>query len=91
MTGRFGSGRWRLAASNTCVLRAGWLWSAWQFSGFSGACSGAQCSLTLTADASVVAELVCVAGGRPVTLMGEWSIDGFLPLTLFAGGLAVAL
>ena len=48
-------------------------------------------SIPIVADFQRVAELVCVAGGRPVALMGEWSIDGFLPLTLFANGLAVAL
>jgi hypothetical protein len=31
-----------------------------------------------------LAELVAVGGGRPTTLMGEWSPEGFLPLTVWA-------
>jgi len=38
-----------------------------------------------------LAELVAESGGRPITLAGEWSVDGFLPLTLWAGATAVAL
>jgi len=30
-----------------------------------------------------LAELVAVGGGRPVTVMGEWSAEGFLPLTVW--------
>ena len=37
------------------------------------------------------AELVAVSGGRPVRIVGEWSIDGLLPLTLFAAEQAVVL
>jgi hypothetical protein len=37
------------------------------------------------------AELVALSGGRPLTVMGEWSSDGFMPLTLWASGHAVAL
>jgi hypothetical protein len=38
-----------------------------------------------------LAELVAVSGGRPVTLMGELSADGMLPLTLWTDGQVVAL
>ncbi len=38
-----------------------------------------------------IAELVAVSGGRPVVVMGEWSVDGLLPLTLFADGQVVGL
>ena len=38
-----------------------------------------------------VAELVCVSAAEPVVVMGEWSTEGFLPLTVFAGGQAVML
>jgi hypothetical protein len=31
-----------------------------------------------------LAELVAVGGGRPATVMGEWSAEGFLPLTVWA-------
>lgn len=31
-----------------------------------------------------LAELVSISGGRPVTVMGEWSSEGFLPLTVWA-------
>jgi hypothetical protein len=31
-----------------------------------------------------LAELVSISGGRPVTVMGEWSADGFQPLTAWA-------
>lgn len=37
------------------------------------------------------AELVAASGGRPVTVMGEWSVDGILPLTLWADGVPVIL
>jgi hypothetical protein len=37
------------------------------------------------------AELVCVSGGHAVVVMGEWSTEGFLPLTLVSGNQAVAL
>jgi len=37
------------------------------------------------------AELVAVSGGRPITLAAEWSVDGVLPLTVWADGLAVQL
>ena len=37
------------------------------------------------------AELVCVSGGRPLIVMGEWSAEGMLPLTLFTEGSAIAL
>jgi len=38
-----------------------------------------------------LAELVAVSGGAPVTVAGEWSADGILPLTVWADGSAVAL
>ncbi len=38
-----------------------------------------------------LAELVAESGGSPITLAGEWSVDGFLPLTLWVGAMAVAL
>jgi hypothetical protein len=30
-----------------------------------------------------LAELVSISGGHPVTVMGEWSAEGFLPLTVW--------
>jgi hypothetical protein len=38
-----------------------------------------------------MAELVAVSGGRPVRVVGEWSIDGVLPLSLFTTEHAVVL
>lgn len=41
-----------------------------------------------------LAELVSISGGRPVTVMGEWSADGFQPLTVWAdtgGGCSTAV
>ena len=38
-----------------------------------------------------MAELVAVSGGRPVRIVGEWSIDGVMPLTLFTTEHAVVL
>ena len=38
-----------------------------------------------------MAELVAVSGGRPVRIVGEWSIDGLAPLTLFTPEQAVVL
>lgn len=37
------------------------------------------------------AELVCASGGEPITVMGEWSVDGVQPLTLWCDGAAVRL
>lgn len=48
-------------------------------------------SIPVSAAFTRVAELVCVSGGEPVAVMGEWSTEGFLPLTLFASGQAVVL
>lgn len=31
-----------------------------------------------------MAELVCISAGAPVTIMGEWSTEGLLPLTVWA-------
>ncbi|MBI5089256.1 MAG: SWIM zinc finger family protein, partial [Actinobacteria bacterium] len=36
-------------------------------------------------------EMIALSGGRPVTVVGEWSADGVLPLTMWADGQAVAL
>lgn len=38
-----------------------------------------------------LAELVAMAGGRAVTVMGEWSVDGLLPLTVWSGGEVIEL
>ena len=38
-----------------------------------------------------MAELVCVSGGAPITLVGEWSTDGFLPLTAWGNNQVVVL
>ena len=37
------------------------------------------------------AELVCIAGGLPIQVMGEHSAEGFLPLTVWANGTAIQL
>jgi hypothetical protein len=37
------------------------------------------------------AELVAVSGGRSIAIAAEWSVDGVLPLTVWADGLAVQL
>ena len=37
------------------------------------------------------AELVATSGGRPITVAGEWSVDGVAPLTVWADELAVQL
>ena len=38
-----------------------------------------------------LAEMVAVSGGRPITIMGEWSADGVLPLTMWTAGQVIAL
>jgi hypothetical protein len=38
-----------------------------------------------------MAELVAIAAGEPVTVMGEWSADGLLPLSAWSAGVAVGL
>ena len=38
-------------------------------------------ALPLSPGFARIAELVCLAGGAPITVMGEWGADGFLPLT----------
>ena len=48
-------------------------------------------SVAVAAPFPRIAEIVSVSGGLPVSVMGEWSADGFLPLTLFAGGQVIAL
>jgi len=34
---------------------------------------------------------VCSSGGLPVCVMGEWSADGFLPLTMWADNMVIQL
>jgi hypothetical protein len=48
-------------------------------------------SIPIVGEFSRTAEIVAVSGGEPVVVMGEWSTDGFLPLTLFADHQAVTL
>ncbi|MCU1398423.1 MAG: hypothetical protein JWN62_1532, partial [Acidimicrobiales bacterium] len=43
-------------------------------------------SVAVSSAFTAMAELVAVSGGRPVRVMGEWSADGLLPLTLFDHG-----
>ncbi len=38
-----------------------------------------------------VAELVCASGGLPITVVGEWGTEGFLPLSLWSRNLAISL
>ena len=38
-----------------------------------------------------LAEMVAVSGGRPITIVGEWSADGVLPLTMWTAGQVIAL
>ncbi len=48
-------------------------------------------SIPIAAGCSKMAEIVAVSGGRPIRLMGEWSVDGLLPLTLFGSDQAIVL
>jgi hypothetical protein len=48
-------------------------------------------SIPVAAGFAKMAEIVAVSGGRPIRLMGEWSADGLLPLTLFGHGQAIVL
>ncbi len=48
-------------------------------------------SVALDPSFTRLAPLVCVAGGRPVAIMGEYSAAGFLPLTVWDQGFAVML
>ena len=48
-------------------------------------------SLPIVSPFSSLAELVCVSGGAPITVMGEWSVDGFLPLTVWGSSGMVEL
>ncbi|MEO6124037.1 MAG: SWIM zinc finger family protein [Ilumatobacteraceae bacterium] len=48
-------------------------------------------SVPIVSGFSRTAEIVAVSGGSPITLVGEWSAEGVLPLTLFAAGQAVPL
>ncbi|MEI7617685.1 MAG: SWIM zinc finger family protein [Actinomycetota bacterium] len=41
-------------------------------------------SVPLAAGFAATAELVCASGGLPIGIVGEWSADGFLPLTMWA-------
>jgi hypothetical protein len=36
-------------------------------------------------------EMVAVSGGRPIAVMGEWSADGLLPLTMWTAGQVIPL
>jgi hypothetical protein len=38
-----------------------------------------------------LAEIVAAAGGRPITLAGEWSLEGVLPLTIWCDGQVIPL
>jgi hypothetical protein len=38
-----------------------------------------------------LAEVIAVSGGQPLTIMGEHSADGVMPLSMWADGVAVAL
>jgi hypothetical protein len=38
-----------------------------------------------------MAEVVAVSGGHPVRIVGEWSADGLLPLTMFDGAQVIVL
>jgi hypothetical protein len=38
-----------------------------------------------------LAEIVAASGGRPITVMGEWSNEGVLPLTLWTDGQVISL
>jgi hypothetical protein len=48
-------------------------------------------SIPITSGFTRIAEIVCVSEGNPVVVMGEWSSDGFLPLTIVSGQAVVAL
>jgi len=48
-------------------------------------------SVPIASGFSGTAELVCSSGGLPVCVMGEWSADGFLPLTMWADNMVIQL
>jgi len=48
-------------------------------------------SMVVAAGFTRMAELVCVSAGRPAVVMGEWSTEGFLPLTVESHGQVVVL
>ena len=48
-------------------------------------------SIPIVAEFPRLAEIVCMSGGHPLRVMGEWSSDGLLPLSIFANGHAVTL
>lgn len=48
-------------------------------------------SMPIASGVTRLAELVCASGGSPINVMGEWSTDGFLPLTMWVDGMAVVL
>ena len=48
-------------------------------------------SVPIAAGFSATAELVCSSGGLAVCVMGEWSADGFLPLTMWADNMVIEL
>ncbi len=53
--------------------------------------SDATGALPLSPGFTRVAEVVAVSGGHPVRLVGEWSADGLLPLTMFDGSQVIVL
>jgi SWIM zinc finger len=48
-------------------------------------------ALAVAAGFTRMAEVVSVSGGYPIRIVGEWSAEGFAPLTLFGGDQAVVL
>jgi len=58
---------------------------SWRFADESGA------SVSLLAGGIDPWVLAAVSGGAPVTAAGEWSADGFRPLTVWHGHTAVPL
>ena len=48
-------------------------------------------ALPVAAGFTRMAEVVAVSGGHPIRIMGEWSAEGFLPLTVFTGDQAIVL
>jgi hypothetical protein len=53
--------------------------------------SDATGALPLSPGFTRMAEVVAVSGGHPVRIVGEWSADGLLPLTMFDGAQVIVL
>ena len=53
--------------------------------------SDATGALPLSPGFTRIAEIVAVSGGHPVRIVGEWSADGLLPLTMFDGAAVIVL